>query len=154
MPPQLFSFTSKHGELRRFLLGFDDDGLLMKTTYLSISTQGHTVHGMMFQAAPQYSGPRPTILYIYGGPHVQVVADEYRGMRYSYLSLYAQLGYNVVAVDCRGSSRRGLHFEGAARWQMVRSERDCGVQLSNFFWPPSTLRVVLRLASKWRHCSI
>lgn len=33
---------------------------------------GHTVHGMMFSAAAEFEGPRPTILYVYGGPHVQV----------------------------------------------------------------------------------
>lgn len=50
------------------------------------------------------------------------MADEYRAVRFSYLSFYTQLGYNVVAFDARGSSRRGLQFEGAAYWKMVGDE--------------------------------
>lgn len=101
---------------------------------------------MLFQAAAQYSGPRPTVLYVYGGPHVQVVADEYRGVRNSYLSFYSQLGYNVVAVDCRGSSRRGLHFEGAARWRMVifRVFRE-SQKLPSIFLPSFNLLLSLTL---------
>lgn len=53
-------------------------------------------------------------------PLGQIVADEYRATRFSYLCSYTQLGYNVVAFDSRGSSRRGIKFEGTARWSMVR----------------------------------
>ena len=58
-------------------------------------------------------GPYPTIVAVYGGPHVQRVKNEW----YCTVDLRAQaladLGYMVVKCDNRGSSRRGLEFESA-----------------------------------------
>ncbi len=61
--------------------------------------------------APVGGGTHPLVVSVYGGPHVQRVADEWSNtvdMRAQYL---AQHGYAVLKVDNRGSANRGLAFE-------------------------------------------
>ena len=60
-----------------------------------------------FDSSKQY----PAIIYVYGGPHAQLVTNT-RFYGASGWDLYmAQLGYVVFTVDGRGSSNRGLNFE-------------------------------------------
>jgi dienelactone hydrolase len=49
------------------------------------------------------------------------VTDDYKAQRFNFVSFYSQLGFNVVAIDSRGSHRRGIQFESAAKWRMVRA---------------------------------
>lgn len=56
-------------------------------------------------------GPYPTIIYVYGGPHGQLVTNGWNmtvSMRAQYL---CQKGFLVSVLDNRGSARRGLTFE-------------------------------------------
>lgn len=55
----------------------------------------------------------PTIVYLYNGPHAQLVVNTFpasNGLWYEYM---AQRGYVVFVMDGRGSSNRGLKFEQA-----------------------------------------
>tara|TARA_Y100000780_G_scaffold84251_1_gene76127 strand:- start:8591 stop:10708 length:2118 start_codon:yes stop_codon:yes gene_type:complete len=59
----------------------------------------------------EFKAPYPTVLSVYGGPHVQLVTNSWimtASLRAQYLR---NKGYLVVVVDSRGSSRRGLKFE-------------------------------------------
>lgn len=49
----------------------------------------------------------------------QLVTNSYKGVRFLRLHTLAMLGYVVVVIDSRGSSRRGLHFEGHIKNRMV-----------------------------------
>jgi dipeptidyl-peptidase-4 len=76
------------------------------------SRDGETLHGAIYRP-PGSSGeaPFPTLVYVYGGPHSQLVADCWQvtiNMRAQYL---AQQGFLVFVLDNRGTSRRGLAFE-------------------------------------------
>jgi len=67
-------------------------------------------------------GPYPTVVSVYGGPHVQKVSNSWGAtadMRAQYLR---SKGYLVLSVDNRGSARRGLHFEGAIKHDMGNLE--------------------------------
>ncbi len=56
----------------------------------------------------------PVIVYVYGGPHVQLVKDAWPFGRYDFwFYKMAQLGYIVFTLDNRGSANRGLEFEQA-----------------------------------------
>ncbi len=57
--------------------------------------------------------PAPLIVYLYGGPRVQLVQDAWMNtvdLRAQYL---AKQGFLVMCVDNRGSARRGVEFEKA-----------------------------------------
>jgi dipeptidyl-peptidase 4 len=74
------------------------------------------------------SGPHPTIVSVYGGPHVQQVTDSW-GMTVDLRAQYlAQRGYLVFKLDNRGSARRGLPFEGALNRRMGTIEVDDQVE--------------------------
>jgi dipeptidyl-peptidase 4 len=61
-----------------------------------------------FDETKQY----PVIVYVYGGPHVQLVTNNWGYGKYSFWFKYmAQQGYIVFTLDNRGSANRGLEFE-------------------------------------------
>ncbi len=53
----------------------------------------------------------PAVLYVYGGPHVQTVLDEWDGRRRLFFEHLAARGLIVFWLDNRGSSGRGRAFE-------------------------------------------
>ncbi len=54
----------------------------------------------------------PVIVYVYGGPHAQLVTNSWPRGRYAFWFLMmAQKGYIVFTLDNRGSDNRGLEFE-------------------------------------------
>ncbi|MEE9432180.1 MAG: DPP IV N-terminal domain-containing protein [Melioribacteraceae bacterium] len=61
-----------------------------------------------FDASEKY----PVVVYVYGGPHAQLVTNEWYRGRYDFWFQYmAQNGYVVFTIDNRGSGNRGLEFE-------------------------------------------
>lgn len=53
----------------------------------------------------------PTIIYVYGGPHAQLVKNKWLGGMRHWEMLMAQKGYVVFVLDNRGSANRGKDFE-------------------------------------------
>jgi dipeptidyl-peptidase 4 len=73
---------------------------------------GTILHGALYRPRTG-SGPFPTVVSVYGGPHVQQVSDSWGltvDLRAQYL---AEHGFLVFKLDNRGSARRGLAFEAA-----------------------------------------
>ncbi|XP_025772159.1 dipeptidyl peptidase 9 [Puma concolor] len=82
------------------------------------------LYGMIYKPhAVQPGKKHPTVLFVYGGPQVQLVNNSFKGIKYLRLNTLASLGYAVVVIDGRGSCQRGLRFEGALKNQMVTSLR-------------------------------
>ncbi|ELT92637.1 hypothetical protein CAPTEDRAFT_5954 [Capitella teleta] len=107
-PPQLFSFTNKDGiELYGMVFRPHKDGVDLPLN------DGSTY---------------PTVLFVYGGPHVQLVTNSFKGLRFLRLHTLASQGYAVVVVDARGSFRRGLNFEAHLRHQMGMVELEDQVE--------------------------
>ena len=53
----------------------------------------------------------PTLVYVYGGPHSQLVTDSWLGGGNLYFMFLAQQGYVVYTLDNRGTDNRGFEFE-------------------------------------------
>jgi dipeptidyl-peptidase-4 len=85
--------------------------------------QGTTLYGALFRPPARFGpGPYPTLIYVYGGPHAQLVTNAWTltvNMRVQYLR---SLGFLVFVLDNRGSARRGLAFEGAIKHDMGHLE--------------------------------
>ena len=60
-----------------------------------------------FDASKKY----PVIVYVYGGPHAQLITDEWLAGAGIYLNYLAQEGFLVFTLDNRGSADRGEAFE-------------------------------------------
>jgi dipeptidyl-peptidase-4 len=87
------------------------------------SRDGIPLYGALYRPPAAFgAGPHPTIVLVYGGPHVQLVADSWLltvAMRAQYLR---SLGFAIFILDNRGSARRGLAFEGAIKHNMGQIE--------------------------------
>ena len=59
----------------------------------------------------------PVIVYVYGGPHSQMVQNTYMGLLRRWEMYMAQRGYLVYVQDNRGTQNRGLAFEQAIHGQ-------------------------------------
>lgn len=53
----------------------------------------------------------PAFIYVYGGPHAQLISETWLGGANLYLDYMAQLGFVVFTLDNRGSANRGFEFE-------------------------------------------
>ncbi|WP_298147486.1 DPP IV N-terminal domain-containing protein [Flavobacterium sp.] len=60
-----------------------------------------------FDASKKY----PVLIYVYGGPHAQMVTNSYLAGANLWMHWLAEKGYLVFTVDNRGSSNRGAAFE-------------------------------------------
>ncbi|XP_012941328.1 dipeptidyl peptidase 9 [Aplysia californica] len=83
------------------------------------SRAGHVTYGLYFLPRGYEQGRRyPTVLFVYGGPQVQMVSNSFKGQKLLRLHTLAAEGYAVVVIDGRGSSNRGLAFESVLKNQL------------------------------------
>lgn len=74
----------------------------------------------------------PVIVYLYNGPHVQLVNNGWLGGANLWYHLLAQKGFIVFTIDGRGSANRGIDFENAVFRQMGTLEMEdqlAGIEL-------------------------
>ena len=64
----------------------------------------------------------PLIVYVYGGPHSQMVNDSWLGSVSMWQYMMAQMGYAVYVQDNRGTSNHGAEFEKAINRQCGQAE--------------------------------
>jgi len=83
IPPEMFSFRTRDGD---------------------------TIYGCIYKALGG-NKPSPTLLHVYGGPHVQLVNNQFTLTNQSKFQLLARMGISTVMIDGRGSYRRGMAFE-------------------------------------------
>ncbi len=97
-PPELVSLRNRHGDV---------------------------LHGLLYRPAAAFGpGPYPTVVHVYGGPHVQQVVNSWRPTATLNLQYLRAQGYLVFRLDNRGSARRGLAFEAPIRHHMGTVEVD------------------------------
>lgn len=60
-----------------------------------------------FDASKKY----PVMVYVYGGPHAQMITNSYLGGANLWMHWMAEQGYIVFTLDNRGSDNRGVAFE-------------------------------------------
>jgi len=64
----------------------------------------------------------PVIVYVYGGPHAQMVTDSWLGGTGLWQYYMAQKGYIMFTLDNRGSAYRGFEFENIIHRQFGQNE--------------------------------
>ena len=73
---------------------------------------------MNFDASRKY----PVIVYVYGGPHSQMVKNTWQAEMRRWEMYMAQHGYVVFVMDNRGTSNQGAEFEKAIHGQCGQAE--------------------------------
>ncbi len=123
LPPHVSLRRLADGKLVRELFANQDPRLdkldLRPPKLVSFKNRdGVLLYGALYSPAKKKRKPLPTIVFVYGGPHTQMVVNGWQmscAMRVQYLR---SLGYVVFILDNRGSARRGLAFEGALKHHM------------------------------------
>ena len=64
----------------------------------------------------------PTVIYLYNGPHAQLVNNSWMGAIRGWDIYMAQKGYVVFTIDGRGSANRGRDFEQAIHQHLGEQE--------------------------------
>jgi dipeptidyl-peptidase 4 len=106
---------NSNGDLIKVITYNDDlqqkvihDSIPIKEPFSFITDSGVTLYGWMIKPTGfDVSKKYPVLFYVYGGPGVQTVIDQYDIRWYNYL---ATKGYLIVSVDNRGSGGRGVDF--------------------------------------------
>lgn len=68
---------------------------------------GRIIYPSNFDQSKKY----PTLIYVYGGPHAQMVTNSWLGGASLFEYYVASQGYVVFTLDNRGSDGRGMEFE-------------------------------------------
>jgi dipeptidyl-peptidase-4 len=79
---------------------------------------GKIIYPTGFDASKKY----PVIVYLYNGPHVQLITNSFPASGNLWYEYMAQHGYIVFTMDGRGSSNRGMKFEQATFRQLGTAE--------------------------------
>ena len=125
-PPQ-FSVHRANGDMLTWLQenALDKDHPLspyaqqwVKPTFGTLTTSDDETLYYRLYKPKQLSGKHPVIVYVYGGPGVQVVNNSWAGSRGLMMQHWVNKGYVVFSVDNRGSKYRGKVFEDALYLKM------------------------------------
>ncbi len=101
------------------------DYALGETRIFPLSVDRHTLYARMttpvnFDPKKQY----PVLVYVYGGPHVQLVKNNWLGGSNLWMQYMAQQGFIVFTLDNRGSANRGFDFESAIFKELGKVEME------------------------------
>lgn len=66
----------------------------------------------------------PVVVYLYGGPHAQMVTNSWLAGASTYMLAWAEEGFLVFTLDNRGSEDRGTKFEQAHHRQLGTPEME------------------------------
>lgn len=115
--PRLTRLCSSDGKRYRVLLNAPDPGKAYRMPEIELGTilaaDGKTkLHYRLTKPMGYDSGRKfPAIVYVYGGPHAQLVTRSWNSSVGGWDIYMAQCGYAVFTVDSRGSANRGKAFE-------------------------------------------
>ncbi len=79
---------------------------------------GRIIKPSDFDPAKKY----PVLVYVYGGPHVQLVQNRWLGGASLWMLWLAEQGYIVFTIDGHGSANRGFDFESVIYRQLGQVE--------------------------------
>lgn len=66
----------------------------------------------------------PVLIYVYGGPHAQMITNSWYDGSSLWMNWLAEQGYLVFTVDNRGSAERGFAFESQIHRQLGKVEME------------------------------
>ncbi len=84
---------------------------------------GTTLHWQLMKPRDFDAGRRyPVVVYVYGGPHGQMVANTWQGRTGGFAQYLVRQGYLVFSLDNRGAGRQGLRSDSALQGRMASVE--------------------------------
>ena len=126
--PRVVNICTTDGKILRNLLTADDPTLDYAYTEISLGTvrsadgQYDNYYRLIKPKDFDPSKKYPVIVYVYGGPHSQMVQNTYLAQLRRWEMYMAQRGYLVYVQDNRGTENRGIAFEQAIHGQCGQAE--------------------------------
>ena len=126
--PKVINLCESDGKVMRNLLTAQDPTLDHAYTEISLGTvkSADGLYDNYYRLIkPKDFDPEkkyPVIVYVYGGPHSQMVQNTFMGQLRRWEMNMAQRGYLVYVQDNRGTQNRGLAFEQAIHRQCGQAE--------------------------------
>ena len=126
--PKVIDLRNADGSMVRNLLTAADPTLEYAYTEISLGTvksadgQFDNYYRLIKPKDFDPSKKYPVIVYVYGGPHSQMVQNTFMGQLRRWEMYMAQRGYLVYVQDNRGTQNRGLAFEQAIHGQCGQAE--------------------------------
>ncbi|MFP4664867.1 MAG: DPP IV N-terminal domain-containing protein [Bacteroidales bacterium] len=126
--PNRYDLLDADGTIIRNILTADDPLKDIKPVSMELGTikaaDGETdLHYRLIKPADfDKDATYPTIVYVYGGPHAQLVTNSWMGGARGWEYYMAQRGYVMFTLDNRGSANRGLDFENIIHRQLGKHE--------------------------------
>jgi len=111
-----YSIINNKGKVMKVLMESEDplkEYNIGETDIFTLHTEEGTELYCRMILPPDFDPEKkpPAIIYVYGGPHAQLVTNSWMGGASLFLHYLAQQGYIVFTLDNRGSANRGLEFE-------------------------------------------
>ena len=126
--PRVVNLCASDGKILNNLLTADDPTLDYAYTEISLGTvrsadgQYDNYYRLIKPKDFNPSKKYPVIVYVYGGPHSQMVQNTYLAQLRRWEMYMAQRGYLVYVQDNRGTENRGIAFEQAIHGQCGQAE--------------------------------
>lgn len=97
-----------------------------KIEYVKVKNQaGQNLNARLITPQNVEKGKKlPVLVYVYNGPHVQLVQNSFLYAADYWMLNYANSGYVIFTIDGRGSANRGLEFENATHRNLGELEMD------------------------------
>ncbi len=115
--PRRITVNASNGKILQTVLTASDpfqDTKLVKPELINITAaDGKTIlNGRLFKPYNIEKGKKyPVVIYVYGGPHAQMITNRWLGGGNNWMAWMASQGFVIFTVDNRGSASRGLEFE-------------------------------------------
>lgn len=122
--PGVVEVASTDGKMRRTIDQAEDPcadynfGAIEMGTVRSADGKYNNYYRLIKPADFDPSKKYPVVVYVYGGPHTQLVRNTFRGSLRMWEMLMAQKGYVVFVMDNRGTPNQGLAYEQATHRQL------------------------------------
>ncbi len=126
--PNIGAIYDKSGkEKQRLITGTNKltDYKIGKTVVQTISVNGidqyaRIIYPNDFDSTKKY----PVFVYVYGGPHAQLITNSWYAGSSLWMNWMAEQGYIVFTVDNRGSANRGFEFENVIHRELGKYEME------------------------------
>ena len=131
--------VSIHGNFGKSKLAaplvIEDNAALKKTmaeynlspkTFMTVkNAEGTDLNAWMIKPSKMLKGVKyPVLMFVYGGPGINTVNDEWTYGNYFWFQSLAQQGYVVISVDARGTGFRGKDFKHCTYKQLGKYETE------------------------------
>ena len=104
-----------------------------KSFFTFTTSQGVSLNGWMI-TPPGFDSAKkhPVLMYVYGGPGINTVNNDWDGLDNMWYQMLAEKGYIIVSVDNRGTGGRGAAFQKCTYLHLGKLETEDQIEAAKY----------------------